>query len=412
MEEKNFSHDAEYQQTEKVETIKAKPAGFKLSNIQIIVFIAALIVLVSGGYFLFKGKFVDRYMSPQLRQMQQTVTKVRDLETDIQEKQNEMFSLMKDYKEETGKDLPPLKLLDLSEEERMILEEKIRNEQDVSLKAMLNDLLDKNKEIGELKSELEKLEKLLPAPHMVQAGENHYQLAMDYLLNEKGVEKKKAMELIERALLFDPLVPGFKVWNFYSGDEYGTFITQGSAAVSPNAVRRKSKKKLVDARDKAVSERDKLARDIEALESRRGQLISQLELLNNEKGKLITQISNLNKDNLEMQEVINSLFYLADLKKNLKKRGIIKGGFLRSPKLRAVSPEYFAHSIDMRTRDTIVFSAADFNLKKIKNLLLYPKYYKKGKEYKVIIAKDKQEAELTILDITKLKNERVVISIE
>lgn len=53
------------------------------------------------------------------------------------------------------------------------------------------------------------------------------------------------MKLAERTLLFDSLVPGFKVWNFYSGDEYGSFITQGNAPISPNEISRRNKKALV-----------------------------------------------------------------------------------------------------------------------------------------------------------------------
>jgi len=373
--------------------------------------VAVLLVLIFAAYILLKDNFFGSDLSPQMRQMQQVVNKVRDLEVDIQKNQGKIFSLMREYKEKTGEELPAMNFLNLSEEERRILENRIRNEQDVT-KALLSDIIEKNSEISELKSEIERLEKLLPAPHIVERGENHFQVAMDFLLNEKKVEKKRALDLVERVLLFDPLVPGFKVWNFYFRGEYGTFITQGSAAISPNEVRRRSKRKLVDARDRAFAERDKLSQDIAALETRRGEMISQLDLLNLEKHKLTTHLSDLNQENLEMQEAINSLFYLVDLKRNLKKKGIIKGGFLRSLRLRKVSPEFFDQSIDMRALDTIRISASDFGRKRIKKVILYPKYYKKGIDYEVTINLNRNAAELVILDTSKLKNERVVISVE
>lgn len=378
-----------------------------------IYFIVALLVIVIAGYFFFRGKFKSSdYLSSQMRQMQQVVSKVRSLESEIQSNQNEIFSLMKEYKDKTGKELPAVNMLNLTEEEKVILEKKIREEQDVSIKSLLEDILEKNNEINELKERVRELEELLPKPHIVQRGENHYQIAMDFLLKEKGVEKDKALKLIERALLFDPMIAGFKVWNFYSGEEYGTFVTQGDAPISPNEVRRRAKKTLVDARDKAIAERDKLAEDIDLLENRRGQLISQLELLNDEKQKLIFQISDLNKENIEMQETINSLFYLLDLKKNLKQKGIIKGGFLRSLKLKKVDPELFKDSIDLRSQNSIQITASDFNIRRIKRLFLYPRYYRYGIDYRITISADKQEAELIILDTVKLKNERVVISVE
>ncbi|MCI0470149.1 MAG: hypothetical protein L0Y73_00660 [Candidatus Aminicenantes bacterium] len=377
----------------------------------LIYFIAALILIVIAGYLLFREKFSGGG-SPQLRQMQDVVNKVRSLETDIQENQDEIFSLMREYKEKTGEELPAGNFLNLTEEEQRILEQKIKEEQDVSIKALLDDILEKNSEIDGLKSEIEKLEKLLPAPHVVQIGENHFQIAMDFLLNEKNIEKEKALELIERSLLFDPLVPGFKVWNFYDGEEYGTFITQGSADISPNEVGRRSKKKLVDARDQAIAERDKLAQDIEILENRRMEIVSQLEILNLEKQKLIAQISDLNKDNLALQKTVSSLFYVIDLQKNLKKRGIIKSGFLKSTKVKNFSPAIFDRSLDLRAEDTIKITAADFNRSKIKGIALYPVYYKKGIDYKIVMNQNKSEAELVILDTAKLKNERVIISIE
>lgn len=413
MEEKNFS-DENFENEEKPVTGQPEPKGkFRIfaDNYAYIYFAIALIAVVIAGYFLLKGKLYDDTMSPQMRQVKQMVTKVRKLEADIQENEDELFTLMRDYKEKTGEELPSMKMLNLSDGEQAILEKRVQEEKDISMKGLLSDILDKNKEIQDMRGEVERLEELLPKPHIVRKGENHYQVAMHFLLKEKGIEKKKAMKLIERALLFDPLVVGFKVWNFYSDNEYGTFITQGTAAISPNEVRRRSKKKLVDARDKAIVERDKLSLDIEALENRRGDIISQLELLNQEKQKLITQVSDLNNSNIEMQKTINSLSYLVDLKKNLKKKGIIQSGFLKPTKLKKVSPEYFSRSIDMRIRDTINIFANDFQKKKIKNVKLFPRYYKEGIDYKVKISKNKKEAELTILDTDKLKNEKVVISV-
>jgi len=377
-----------------------------------IYFIIALLVIVIAGYFFLSGKLTGGYQSAQIRQMEKLVNKVQGMESEIQEGQKEIFSLMKDYKEKTGKELPALNLMNLSEEEKVILEDKIKKEEDVSTKSLLNDILEKNNEIDELKAEIRKLEDLLPKPHIVQRGENHFEVAMDFLLNEKGVDKETALKLVERALLFEPLVPGFKVWNFYSGEEYGTFITQGEASISPNEVRRQAKKELVDARDQAISERDKLAEDIKTLETKREELISQLDLLNDEKQKLMGQMSDLNKENQGMQTTINSLFYMLDLEKNLKKQGVLKGGFLRSLKLKKVDSEYFTQSIDLRAGNIIVVSAAALNIGKIRKITLYPGFYREGVDYKYLFGPDKKEAQVIILDTAKLRNERIVISVE
>ncbi len=357
------------------------------------------------GYLLFiKEKPIDEGTA-QVRQMQQLTQKIQGLESDMKEKQDEIFGLMNEYKEKTGEPFMGVNPLNLNEEEQKLLEQKIKEEKDVSIKSLLEEINEKNIEIRDLQSKIKEIEALLPRPHIVKAGENHYQVAMDFLLNEKKVEKKRAMLLVERTALVDPIVPGFKVWNFYTGDAYGTSVTQGTAPISPNELIRRAKKKLVDARDEAISERDTLAEEIKKLEERRNEIVNQLDLLSNEKANLINKVSDLNQQ-------VNSLFYLLDTQQNLKKKGILKGGFLKSTKLRDVSPEYFSMSIDLRTQNQGLISASEMGIRKIKSITLYPKFYKQGTDYQVEIDSDKQSAAVTILDTTKLKNERVVISVK
>lgn len=368
----------------------------------IILLIAAMAVM---GYFLFLKKEPAIESSGQIRQQIQLTEKVQGMETEKQNKENEIFTLMDEYKEKTGQEIIGINPLDLSDEQKELLEQRIRDEQDVSHKALLEEILEKNKEIRELNEKITEIEKLLPKPHVVLAGENHYQVAMDFLVNEKKVEQKRAMELVERAALFDTLVPGFKVWNFYTGDEYGTSVTQGTADISPNTLIRRAKKQLVDARDEAISQRDNLATDIKVLEEKRDEIIKQVDSLTNEKTNLIGKVGELN-------EQVNSLFFLVGSQRDLKDKGILKGGFLKSTKLKDVSPEHFTKSMDLRTENQIVISAEELGLRKIKKVIVYPGFYKEGTDYKVEIAPDKMSAALTILDTAKFKNERMVISIK
>ena len=311
-----------------------------------------------------------------MKQMEETVQQIQQLESSIQEKQNEVFTVLNDYKKKTGEDLPEVNIMNLSPEQKKVLEDKIKNEKDVSIKSLLQDILDKNNDIQNLNARVQELETLLPKPHMVEKGENHYQIAMNFLLNEKGVDKARAMELVERTALFEPIVPGFKIWNFYAEDEYGTFITQGTAPISPNQIQRKVKKELVDAKDKAIAEKDKLQSDINEMETRRTELISQLDLLNQEKQNMLVKMSDLNDQNQEMQTALNSVYFAIDLRKNLTEKGIIKGGFLRSTKLQKVDPTLFDKSLDLRGEPKITVAAADFQLGKIKDITIYPSYFK------------------------------------
>ncbi|MCP4215182.1 MAG: hypothetical protein GY765_11015 [bacterium] len=400
---------------EAIPTPKAyEPTPEPRKNTILYALIVLLVITLSAlVYFaFFKNKSQDNINS-NVKHMQEMAQDIQGMEETVKAKQDEVFDMVKDYKEKTGDDsLGGINPLNLDEREKALLEEKIKNEKDISKKALLKEINDKNDEILELQEKIKKIEELLPRPHLVKQGDNHYKIALDFLVNEKGVTQKEAAKLVERTALIEPLVPGFKVWNFYSGNVYGTSVTQGSADVSPNTLIRNAKKKLVDARDQAVTEKEKLAGDITVLEEKRTKLVSQVGHLNTEKENLITKVTDLNVQNEEMQETVNSLFYLLDKQRNLKKEGIIKGGFLKSTKLKKIAPEYFTKSLDLRTSDKIAVSAADLDIAKIKSLTLYPKFYKKGVDYKVEVDPDKKNAYITFVSVTKFKNERVVIAVK
>jgi hypothetical protein len=370
----------------------------------------ALVILVLA-FFVFKGP-AGPQVSPKMKQMEETVQQIQKLEAGIQEKQNEVFTVLSEYKKKTGQELPEINIMNLSPEQKKVLEDKIKNEKDVSIKSLLQDILDKNNDIQNLNARLQELEAMLPKPHVVEKGENHYQIAMNYLLNEKGVDKTRAMELVERTALFEPVIPGFKVWNFYAEDEYGTFITQGTAPISPNQIQRKIKKELVDAKDKAISEKEQLQSDITGMEARRLELISQLDLLNQEKQNMLTRMSDLNEENQEMQTALNSVYFALDLHKNLTRKGIIKGGFLRSTKLQKVDFAMFDRSLDLRGSPVITAAAADYQLSRIKDVTIYPGYFKLDTDYQVEFDEAGQNVTITILDLKRFKSEKIAIALE
>jgi len=356
--------------------------------------------------------FILLFPDHRLDQMSTLVKKVRSLEENIHSNQNDILSLVGEYRKKTGKNLPTLDAMNLSEEERLLLEEKISNESNISIKSLLAEILSRKSEILELNMHIKKIEKFLPKPHIVTEGENHYQVAMDYLLNVKGVEKKEALQLVERTFLFEPLIPGFKIWNFYSNGEFGSFISQGAASVSPNTVSRREKRKLTDARDSAIEERNLMAEDIQNLRKKRDTILQQINTLNDEKKHLLKKIEELNLENTVIVKTVNSLQYIVDTKKNLVRGGVLRGGFLRSLKLHSLDPELFTHALDLRSKQEILLTTDNLHLKKIRRIRVFPRFYKKGIDYKVIYRDNKQLARLTILNCEKLKNERIVISVE
>ncbi|MCP5050682.1 MAG: hypothetical protein GY940_26195 [bacterium] len=390
-----------------------KSANSKPTALIMVVVLLAVAILAMAYFLFIKGPGeTETEATGQVRQMQELTQKVQGLEADVKEKQDEILETMEEVKKKTGGESIGVTTMNLSDEEQELLQKRIDDEKDVSVKSLLEDILDRNNEIRELKVKIAEIEELLPKPHLVGPGENHYRIAMDFLINEKNIDKKRAMELVERTALLDTMVPGFKVWNFYSGDEYGSSVTQGTADISPNTLIRRAKKKLVDSRDQAVSERDKLSMDVKTLEEKRDRIVKQVDMLANEKENLISKVGELNQQNQEMQETVNSLFYLLDTQRNLKKKKIIGGGFLKSTKLKDVSPEHFTMSIDLRDNSQIPISAPDLGVRKIRSVTLFPKFYKNGTDYNITIAPDKQTASVNLLDALKFKNERVVVSVK
>ncbi len=365
-----------------------------------------LMCLVVIGFFLLTGANSSGAGPSEVGKMKQLAGRVQGMESEVKKKEGEVFELVDEYQNKTGTNAPfGLNLAELSGEERELLEVYIGKEKNVSARALLKDILDKKDEIGELREKIVDIEDLLPAAHIAQKGENHYEIALAFLVDEKGVPTEQAKKILARTVLFEELAEGFKIWNFYTGAEYGTSVSQGDAKVSPNVFVRRAKKKLMDERDRAVSDRDILAENMIDLEGRKAEVVNKLDRVTREKDDLELTVTDLNSR-------VNSMFYRLGLQKNLKKKGIINGGFLKSAKLKDVSPEHFDQSLDLAMMDNLTISAEDLGVKKIKDVVLYPRFYKKNKNYKVLITKNQKYALVTLTDRDKFKSERVVIAVK
>jgi hypothetical protein len=377
---------------------KTKSAVFFISAV-----VSCLIVI---GYFLLTTGESTVNKSSQVSRMRGLTRQVQGMESDVKKKEGEVIELVDQYQKKIDPNAPlGFDIMGLSQEERELLEQEIGNEKDVSARSLLKKILKKKDEIRELKEEIAKIESLLPAPHIAKKGESHYQIALTFLVDEKGVKEERAMKMLSKTALFEEMAEGFKIWNFFNGEEYGTSVTQGDAKVSPNVFMRRAKKLLMDARDKAVSERDQLAENIKSIEEEQNEVITQLGQVTSENKSLQTKVSDLDRK-------VNSVFYRLDSQKNLKKKGILKSSFLTSTKLKDVSPRHFDQSLDLTVDDRLVISSADLGIEKIKDVVLFPRFYKKGTSYKVLITPNKKHALLTLMDKTKFKSERVVIAVK
>ena len=334
--------------------------------------------------------------------------KLMGLEKEIQKKENEKLKLIARFEAKTGKKFPIGLIFNLGKQERQVLEEYIMNEKNISIKELLKTLVKKEDEIRELQEEHKTLNEQ-HKPHVVKKGENHYQIAIEYLLFKRGIDKDEAKKLLNKALFFDPLTPGFKVWNFYDGKEYSSFVTQGQASISPAELERRKKeeieKLIEEERLKALEREDELKKATK--EFKAAQLKKQKELeAARERNRQIEE------QKRQMEQQLNSLYYLVDTEKNLIESRIIAGGFLKRKKLKTMNPMDFKNSIDLRMSKTININAGLLGLKKIKKVMLFPKHYKKGVDFKIDIGQDKQEANIIILKEEKFKKQSLIISVQ
>jgi hypothetical protein len=143
-----------------------------------------------------------------------------------------------------------------------MLEDMLRQEQDVSYQGLLKRIIERDDEIAKLHEEVDKLQRVLPKPYDVKRGDNHYKICFKYLTDVEKVPKDSTDKLIDRVALIDELVPGFQIWLYFKDGVFGTFVTQGKARISPNTFRYVTRKQAVEkAKEQARQEvRDSLMR--------------------------------------------------------------------------------------------------------------------------------------------------------
>lgn len=156
----------------------------------------------------------------------------------IQQINKEMADLVRQYNQGKTSDqrvkFTGVDSLGFDEKQQAALKEMLDKEENVNYRGLLQKIVDKTDEVASLQSEIENLKSKLPAPRRVKLGETHFLIAKNYLMKEQGLDEKTAKSLIDRVALIDEVVPGFDIWLYYNDGVFGTFVTQGSARVSPN----------------------------------------------------------------------------------------------------------------------------------------------------------------------------------
>ncbi len=344
-----------------------------------------------------EGGIVSPSGTPQtLGKQMADANAVVGLEGDLKDQQADFIKLAEQYKEATGQEL---KGIELTPQEAAQLQKMLEEESDVSYAGLIKEILAKQEKIEDLRAEIEETKARLPMPVVIQRGDTHYSVAMDYLMNTHGLSEAEAKEAISKALITDRLVPGHEVWNFYENGVYGTAVTQGTAKVSPYFLNVQYEKKI-------TAERDHLASELEILEHQRDELVADLEELEQRHAEVVAERDQLFEENTEMETTMASSHYYVDTQANLRADGVVKVGGKR---LKDYDPALFIYDIDLRQEDTITLTASAFGKNNIMGAELLPNdLFIKNTDYTVDTS-DRSRAVITLHNRAKFENQNFVV---
>lgn len=369
----------------------------------------AAAALVAGMACKKESKAVDNQM--------ETAQKIAKIEQDIDAKQNQVNELVQRYAQQGGQDIGSVVGQNLTPEQKAVLEQRLKDEKGIGYKDLISDILGKQKEIEDLRVQVQDLEKKLPASVTVGRGDRHFDIAMNFLTKEKGLDQNTAKKLVQQVNLMDELVPGFKVWNFYDNGVYGTFVTQGDASVSPYGVIQRAKQKLITEKDQAVSQRDMLAKEkttlieqVSELEKKRNQLNQDVAMLQAEREDLLKKMQEMNDLSEDLKARLNSVFYRVGDRKAMQDSGIIKAPWYGRARITNFDETAFPNHLDLRSGDTITFTAQDAGVSTIKSIKVAPESsFKAGVDYIAAVLNDGKDGQIKILNRDKFKAERTMV---
>lgn len=306
---------------------------------------------------------------------------------------------------------PDAATLQLTEEQKSALEARIKAEKSSSYQALLQEVLDKDKEIKGLNGKIAQLRAVLPRPDVAKANDSHYGMAMRFL-RKKGVPEEKARELISRVLIMDKMAPGFEVYHFYSHGVYGSWVSQGKAAISPTQLQAEERAKVEGERDTAVEKGRQLEEEVADLNAQKAKITADIEALRTEKESMIKEMDSLSSANEAQKARLNSLHYVVGERKALEKDGIIVVPVFAKDRAGANwSDGVFTKTLDLRNSDTLTLTAADAGLQKIGKVSVIPGSLEKDKHYTLAISQDRTTATVKILVKDRFLNEKVVFAL-
>ena len=308
--------------------------------------------------------------------------------------------------------IPATSSVQLTEGQRALLEKRVKEEKDNGVAALLQEILDRDKQIAELTAKVAKLRADLPKPQVAGEKDNHFAMAVRYL-KARGLSEDKAKALAARANLMEELQPGWQVYHQYVEGVYLTTVTQGKATVSPSDYVRGQRVALQRDRDDTLLMAHGLADEVESLVAQRVKTQEEVDALRAEKTTLMSQMNELTTLSQAQKTKLNSMHYLVGRRKQLEEDGMIVVPVFAKDRM---GPKALAARFDKDLaldgpNPELTIKAADLGLKTLSKVSVIPGSLEKDRHYTVTLTEDRTSAKVRILDAERLRNDRVVFAV-
>ncbi|MFI5076260.1 MAG: hypothetical protein ACHQRO_02910 [Vicinamibacteria bacterium] len=345
---------------------------------------------------------VAKASDAQVTSLSEMAVEYEKLEQQQATTNQQMGQLITKYQQRGGS-LPPGFGAELTDEQRTLLAERIKTEK-AGLRTLLQDLIDRDKEVQQMKTRLDQLETQLPASVVSREGDRHDRIAMNFLVKQ-GVPAKKAYEIVSQINLQDALVPGFRVWTYYQKGQFGTWVTRGKASITPQEHAKKVLALLEESRDKALKDLADTTSERDALKTATVEKEAALTR-SAEELKAMTETAEQQRAEVQRREVeSNTLRFIVGSKKALVKSKLLEKNMRKwNPATDQMS------TLNLLESQEIPIDAASLGLKKVKKVTLVPEIFHPGVDYAVQVGGPTATLRITAPD--KFKANRFVIVVE
>jgi hypothetical protein len=299
----------------------------------------------------------------------------------------------------------------LTDDQKRALEARVRIEKDSSRQGLLREILGHEADLQALNDRLAGLKAELPEPEIAAPSDSHYGLAMRFL-KSRGQSDAEARIAISRVSLAERLAPGFEVYHFYAHGEYGTWVSQGRALISPRELAGQDPHLLANERDEAVAHGQRLQRELRLLADQKARIEGEIAMIQEERTRFLDGRAQLQSENEQQLARLNSLHYLVGVRDALETEGIIERPlFGRDQSGRNWRDAVFTHNLDLRAGAALFIRAQDLGLRQISKVSVVPGSYTPGEHYRLTLSADRQTATVELLTLQRFKNDKVVFAV-